>query len=309
MTGRLPRAKLVRLAELLRASEVRFDEPMSRHTSFMIGGPADAWVAVANREDLRTALDYCGEQGLPWLVLGRGTNVLVRDGGLRAVVLTLAGELAQVRRQAESVVAGAGVSLSQLAHECACAGLGGLEFAAGIPGSVGGAVVMNAGAYGGQVGDVVSSVTVTEPGRGWEQLPATELRFAYRYSALQEAPVVVVEVRLRLHPRPPEVVLATIEDLSARRRARQPLEFPSAGSAFKRPAGHYAAELIERAGLKGRRRGGAQVSPRHAGFIINTGGASARDVLELMDEVRAEVRARCGVELEPEIRVLGEDGP
>ncbi|MEW6524998.1 MAG: UDP-N-acetylmuramate dehydrogenase [Bacillota bacterium] len=307
MTARVPRERLESLVKILEHADVWFDEPLWRHTSFQIGGPADLFVSVTTLPDLAAALDFCACHQVPWVLLGRGTNVLVKDGGVRAVVLTLGGELATYNFHGHSATAGGGACLGKLARAAASAGLGGLEFASGIPGSVGGAVVMNAGAYNGQLADVVSWVTVVSPGQEPRRLDRAELEFDYRWSSLQERRVVVTEVGIELRPGDPAALLATIDELDARRRSRQPLDLPSGGSTFKRPPGHYAAQLIEEAGLKGRRRGGAQVSPVHAGFIVNTGGATAQDVLVLMEEVQKAVYTTAGVMLEPEIRIIGED--
>lgn len=307
MRERVSRATLERLTRILERAECRFGEPLARHTSFQVGGPADLWVCVNTRAGLQQALDYCACEGIPWILLGGGTNVLVRDGGVRGVVLTLRQELATYRFAGNTVTAGAGAALSALARDAAARGLAGLEFACGIPGSVGGAVVMNAGAYHGQLSDVVAWATVTRPGHQLRRLDRDQLEFGYRWSSLQEQPAVVLEVGCELRPGDPAALEAVMADLDTRRREKQPVDLPSAGSVFKRPPGHYASRLIEEAGYKGRRRGGAQVSPLHAGFIVNTGGATARDVLGLMEEVQAAVYALSGIMLEPEIKIIGEE--
>lgn len=301
------RASLERLVALLEHSVCTFDAPMAQHTSFQIGGPADLLVCATTRADLQRTLDYCAGERVPWVLLGRGTNVLVRDGGVRGVVLTLGEELATYQFTGNTATAGGGASLISLARDAAARGLAGLEFACGIPGSVGGAVVMNAGAYHGQVSDVVAWVTVTNAGDAPCRLDRGELEFGYRWSSLQERPVVVLEVGCELRPGAPAALEAVMAELDAQRRTKQPLGLPSAGSVFRRPPGDYASRLIEAAGCKGRRRGGAQVSPLHAGFIVNTGRATARDVLALMEEVKAAVHARSGIALEPEIKIIGED--
>jgi len=301
------RASLERLATLLEHAECRFAAPMVAHTSFQIGGPADLLVCVTTQADLERALDYCAGERVPWMLLGRGTNLLVRDGGVRGVVLTLGGELGTYRFDGNTATAGAGAPLGALARAAGNRGLAGLEFACGIPGSVGGAVVMNAGAYHGQFSDVVASVTVVGAGQAPCRLDRHELEFGYRWSSLQQGMAVVLEAKCELRPGDPVALGAIMAELDAKRRAKQPVGLPSAGSVFKRPPGHYASHLIEAAGCKGRRRGGAQVSPLHAGFIVNTGNATSQDVLALMAEVQAAVYARSGIMLEPEIKIIGED--
>jgi len=309
---------------------------MRFHTSFRIGGPADFLITVESVLELARLVSCCRRHGVPFLILGRGTNLLVRDGGIRGVVVKLAGEFLRTEFSDTRVEAGAAVGLSDLARECGDRGLSGLEFAGGIPGSLGGAVIMNAGAYGREMKDVVESAQVLRPedaGPGGAAgdtipgavgdaapgavaggevpapvtLPAAELELGYRTSRPQREGWVVLSARLRLEPGDPDEIRRLEEDYSDRRRSRQPLDIPSAGSAFKRPPGHYAGKLIEDAGLRGLRVGNAQVSEKHVGFIVNLGRATAADVLSLMEEVRAAVYRNSGVRLEPEIRVVGED--
>lgn len=301
-------AKLADLLMLALGTEaVRTNEPMSRHTSFRIGGPADIFVAPRTAADLALALRLAREHGVPVFVFGNGTNLLVRDGGIRGLVIKLAGCCTEVAISGTRLRAGAGVLLAAAAAAAAEAGLSGLEFAAGIPGTVGGAVVMNAGAYDGEMKDVVVRVeTVDETGEP-RLYTSAELNFGYRQSALQQRNDIVTAVVFGLRFGDREEIIAKVRDFNQRRALKQPLDLPSAGSTFRRPPGHYAGDLIQRAGLRGFTIGGAQVSEKHAGFIVNRGGATARDVLALIAHVQKEVERQFGVWLEPEIKVVGED--
>ena len=282
----------------------RYDEPLAGYTSFRIGGPADLLVEVNTRAELAELVGYCERTGLPWFFLGRGTNVLVDDAGFRGVVLRLGPDFARITAEDHCLRAGAGAPLALVAETAARHGLSGLEFAAGIPGSLGGGIFMNAGSYGGELKDVVVAAEVYQPGTGFASLNREELQFGYRSSILQKTGGILVEALLRLTPGDEAAIRARMKELNAQRRAKQPLEYPSAGSVFKRPEGAFAGKLIEEAGLKGRRIGQAQVSPKHAGFIVNLGGATARDVLALIEEVQTAVFQRTGFRLEPEIRIL-----
>ena len=295
-----------RLKAALSGMDLRGEnEPMARHTSFQIGGPARLLVRPRSEQELRQALTAAKACGVPCLVIGNGSNLLVPDEGVEALVIRLGGGLDTVNIGADgTITAGSGALLSAVAVRAQQAGLTGLEFAFGIPGSIGGAVYMNAGAYGGQISDVVESVSCLTRDGQTQTWTAAQADFAYRHSAFQSDSQVITAVRLHLMPGAPEEIRRRMEQIAASRKASQPLELPSAGSAFKRPAGGYAAALIDQAGLKGTRVGGACVSEKHAGFIVNTGGASCRDVLQLMELVRARVQARTGIELEPEIRLL-----
>ncbi len=286
--------------------EVRQDEPLSAHTSFRIGGPAD-WLALPHSvQALQATVRAAHETGTPLTILGSGTNVLVRDGGVRGMVLRLAENLAAIRVQGEEIDAEAGALMRDVAEAAARHGLGGLEFACGIPGSLGGAVRMNAGAYGGEMKDVVRWVDVVDENADLRRLGCDQMQFAYRRSILSETHAIVASAGLGLAPADPEAVRTRMAELQAQREARQPLDLPSAGSVFKRPPGQYAGKLIEDAGCKGLQVGQAQVSPKHAGFVVNLGGATAADVLELIRQVQARVAANSGVTLELEIRVIGD---
>ncbi len=278
-------------------------EPMAAHCSFRIGGPAALFAEPSDEAELLVLLAALRERGVRPLLLGKGTNVLVADAGVPGVVVHIGEALGAVRVAGTRMEAGAGVALSVLAQRAREHSLTGLEFAHGIPGSLGGAVVMNAGAYDGEMKDVVVSVRYLD---GEGTLRETEdMGFAYRRSRFSDGQSVVLSAVLQLREGDGEAVAARMRELGERRRSKQPLDRPSAGSTFKRPARGYAAALIEGAGLKGLSVGGAQVSEKHAGFVINTGNASCADVLALMELVRARVLEKYGVELEPEVRIVG----
>ena len=298
------------LVRCLSPGRIRVNEPLAAHTSFGIGGPADLLAEPAHAGELLVLLDLAREHSVPWMAIGMGTNLLVRDGGFRGLVIKMTGftELATsvTGGQAGALRAGAGLPLSTIADYAAGRGLTGLEFASGIPGSLGGAVVMNAGAYGGEMGQVVDECLVMEDDGSVRRLAGSALGFAYRSSAVRDGQI-VLEAVLQLTAASPEEVRRRMRDYRLHRKRSQPLSEKSAGSAFRRPPGHYAGALIEAAGLKGRRVGDAEVSSQHAGFIINRGKATAADVLALMELVRQSVRDSSGVELEPEIRIIGDD--
>ncbi|MCM1283682.1 MAG: UDP-N-acetylmuramate dehydrogenase [Muribaculaceae bacterium] len=281
------------------------EEPMERHTTFRIGGPAEYYARPA-REELAPLLRLARSAGVPVTVIGNGSNLLVADSGIRGLVVEIGGQMSRVRIEGTKLVASAGALLSAVASAAAAAGLGGLEFAAGIPGNLGGAIVMNAGAYGGEMKDVVESVTALTPDGQLQSLCTEELDFGYRHSSIPDRNHIVVEAVLTLTPKPEEEIRAEMAELRRKRLHRQPLEFPSAGSTFKRPEGNYAGKLIMDAGLRGYTVGGAQVSEKHCGFVVNTGGAAAADVLRLMRDVQEKVRAAFGVHLEPEVKLLGD---
>ena len=280
------------------------NEPLAKHTSFRIGGPARRMAFPKSAEDLILLDGLLRGAGIRTILLGNGTNVLFPDEGLDAVVIAT-GEMKELRRgDGDELLADAGVSLARLATFAWQEGLTGLEFAHGIPGSLGGGVVMNAGAYDGTLADVLTDVTALFPD-GARTLAAEELQLSYRHSIFSEQPeAVVLRARLRLKPGDGAAIRARMDELAAKRRASQPLEYPSAGSTFKRPAGHYAGRLIEDAGLKGVSVGGAMVSPKHAGFVINTGGAACSDVLALIETIQKRVFDASGVRLEPEVKVI-----
>ena len=289
-------------AELLPGLEVRREEPMSRHTTFRVGGPARRMAFPGTEAELTGLLALA--EAFPHTVLGNGSNVLAADGGVDLLVINTS-RMEGIEPLGDSGLrALAGTSLAKLAMEAMRRALAGLAFAHGIPGTLGGAVFMNAGAYGGEMRQVVSSVTAWLPGRGVTELRGEELAFGYRRSCFGGNGGVVLWADLELNTGDSAAIRAEMEELIRRRREKQPLEYPSAGSTFKRPEGHYAAALIDQCGLRGAAVGGAMVSPKHAGFIVNTGGATCADVLALMAQVRDTVCRETGVTLEPEVRIL-----
>lgn len=294
-----------RLGEL--GVSVLYQEPLSRHTTFRIGGPADYYVMPENVEQLKEVIALCREYQVPCQVVGNGSNLLCADDGVEGVVIDMVRGMksCEVDPKAGTITAQAGVLLSALARRAQQSGLTGLEFAAGIPGSVGGALVMNAGAYGGEMRQVVRQARVLTADGQERVVSLEELDLSYRHSSIRPNGWTVLEVTYQLEPGDPEVIRATMDDLAARRREKQPLEFPSAGSTFKRPVGYFAAQLIDKAGLKGFTVGGAQVSEKHAGFVINRGGATAADVMALCHAVKEKIRSQVGVELEMEVERIG----
>ena len=283
---------------------IRTEEPMSKHTTFRIGGAAEVFAAPDARE-LPQLLAMAKGADVPVTVIGNGSNLLVGDRGIAGLVIEIGERMSEVRIEGTILVAGAGALLSKAAQTAAAAGLGGLEFAAGIPGSVGGAVVMNAGAYGGEMKDVLQSVKVlTEEGE-LLILTTEELELGYRHSCVLERKYIVVEATMELAAKPEEEIRAYMAELRAKRVEKQPLEYPSAGSTFKRPEGYFAGKLIMDAGLRGYTVGGAQVSEKHCGFVINKGGATAADVRQLMQDVHDRVKEQFDVELEPEVKMIG----
>ena len=295
-----------RLAKELRSAlpglELREGEPMSAHCTFRIGGPADLFAAPASEPELLALLALLRERQVPWLLLGRGSNLLIPDEGYRGVAVRLGPGLDEVRAEGETLYAGAGAALSAVSQRAREEGLTGLEFAQGIPGSLGGAVVMNAGAYGGELKDVVRSVRYLDAGGTLRE--TADPGFSYRRSMFSQGGLTVLSAALTLRPGDGAAIAARMRELAEQRQAKQPLDLPSAGSTFKRPATGFAAAMIDGAGCKGLRVGGAQVSEKHAGFVVNTGGATCADVLALMELVKARVYEKYGVELEPEVRVI-----
>ncbi len=280
------------------------NEPMHKHTSFQIGGPADVFVSPADYEQLKTTVTIIKEWGVPYFVLGNGSNLLVSDKGFRGVILHP--QFNELSVNGTTMVCGSGVLLSRASREAAKHSLSGLVFASGIPGSMGGAVRMNAGAYGGEMADVVVETEYFNP-KTLTFETVTDHEFSYRHSMFcGEEGYIICETKLSLTPGNQQEILAQMDDLAKRRREKQPVSLPSGGSTFKRPTGFYAAALIDQAGLRGLRVGGAQVSEKHTGFIVNIGGATAKDVLTLMEQVREEVNRQFGVMLESEICIIGE---
>ena len=281
------------------------EEPMAKHTTFRIGGPAEVY-AFPNQEQLPALLEAAKKENAEVTVIGNGSNLLVGDKGIRGLVIEIGSGMNDIRVEGTKIVAGAGALLSKVANEAAAAGLGGMEFAAGIPGSIGGAVTMNAGAYGGEMKDILESVKVIDPEGMMHTLSVEELDLSYRHSCIMEKGGIVVEATIKLEKKPEEEIRAQMADLRNRRVEKQPLEYPSAGSTFKRPEGYFAGKLIMDAGLRGYTVGGAQVSEKHCGFVINHANATAADVRQLMQDVKEKVKEQFGVELEPEVKMIGE---
>lgn len=301
-----PRA-LARLRDELPDTTLLPNELLSQHASFRIGGPADLLALPRSVEDLRRLVAVARELELPLTVIGNGSNLLIRDGGLRGVVLKIAENMAHIEFSGTRGRAQSGAPLARVSRHAPLHALGGLEFAVGIPGTIGGGVMMNAGAYGGEMKDVVTRVTVVDEFGEVRVLEAEELQFRYRSSLLQTQPWIVAEIEMELTPREAERSLVQMAHNQYQRESKQPLAWPSAGSVFKRPPGKFVGPMVEELGLKGYRIGGAQVSPKHAGFIVNAGGATAADVLALIRHVREQVQERFGVWLETEIRIIGEE--
>ena len=295
-----------RFVSLLGEAGVRENEPMAAHTTFKTGGPADLMLLPRTEEGLVSVLRVLRGEDVPYVVIGRGSNLLVSDEGLRGAVVKLSDGMDSVSVRENSVTAQTGVPLKALCLETIRAGLAGLEFAGGIPGALGGAVYMNAGAYGGEMKDYMTSVRVMDSGLEIREIPAAEMEFSYRHSAAMEKGYIILGAVFSLPEGDPQLSMDKMNELKARRREKQPLAYPSAGSTFKRPEGNYAGALIEACGLKGFTIGGAQVSEKHAGFIINTGNAFSRDIYELILHVKEVVLKETGVILEPEVKMLGE---
>lgn len=277
------------------------NEPMARRTTFRIGGPARLLLEVQTPEALAALYHTCKAEGIPCFVLGNGSNLLVDDEGYDGVVLHLGEGFAKITREDCDVIAGAGVKLTALANFARNNGLAGLEFSFGIPGSVGGAAYMNAGAYGGEMKDVLVSCDIVTAQGEIKTLTAAEMDMSYRHTALMSNESIVTSIRVRLTPDDPQAITARMDDYMGRRKDKQPLEYPSAGSTFKRPVGYFAGALIQQCGLKGYTVGGAQVSEKHAGFIINRGGATAKDVRDLIAHIQKTVKEETGVSLECEV--------
>lgn len=299
------RAAAAELSAILGDGRVLEDEPMSAHTTFRVGGPADLYAVPGTAEGLGRALAWLRAHDVPYFLLGKGSDLLVSDAGYRGVIVAVGDGLKGFSREGAELTFGAGVSLKDATDKALELGLGGLEFACGIPGSVGGACYMNAGAYGGQMADVLVRVRAIMPDGSVADVPAGELELGYRTSLIRTAGLVVVSATVGLEPRDPAEIAATMQDLTRRREEKQPLELGSAGSTFKRPEGHFAGKLITDAGCKGYRVGDAEVSTKHAGFVVNLGHATAADVHAVIEHVQEEVERQFGVRLECEVIFLG----
>lgn len=296
---------LTELQNVMGGSGIFMEEPMKKHTTFRVGGPADVLVQP-DETALAAVLGLCRQYYVPYSFIGNGSNLLVGDKGIRGVVIEMTDQMGNIEVHGTKITAQAGAMLSKIANTAASNGLGGMEFAAGIPGSVGGAVVMNAGAYGGDMKDIIERVYVLDENGAQLELDRDALDLGYRHSCIPEKKYIVTKVVLELVPRDEVEIRSKMKDLNEKRAEKQPLQYPSAGSTFKRPEGYFAGKLIMDAGLRGYQVGGAQVSEKHCGFVINKGDATAADICQLMRDVSDKVQAQFGVVLEPEVKMIGE---
>lgn len=294
------------LKSVLDESQILMNEPMSQHTSFRVGGPADLFLKP-EADQIGKVIQMCHQFGMPYLILGNGSNLLIVDEGIRGVVIEIGNHLSQLSLNKNQITVGAGTLLSSCANYAAANGLGGMEFAAGIPGSIGGAVTMNAGAYGGEMKDILKKVTIVNQQGNLQVINGKDLDMGYRNSNIQKYKYVVLEAVLELTPNEEASVRQRMKELSLKRSSKQPLEYPSAGSTFKRPEGFFAGKLIMDAGLSGYRVGGAMVSEKHCGFVINYDHASAQDICKLIQEVIDLVYAKYQVWLEPEVKIIDQN--
>lgn len=288
------------------AKDVLFDEPMSRHTTFRIGGNADAFINASSSEEIVSVISYCLEHHIPYMCMGNGSNMLVSDNGIRGVVISIGSNMSEVQVVDNMIYAEAGALMSKIASAALGAELSGFETLSGIPGTVGGGIYMNAGAYGGEIKSVLKNVTFISKNNDIVTMDTDQLELGYRHSIFETNGGIIVKCCLELKKGNKNEISAAMKEYSKRRSEKQPLSMPSAGSTFKRPEGHFAGKLIQDSGLMGFSIGGAQISTKHAGFIVNTGNATAADVLALIEHVRKTVFAQSGIMLEPEVRLIGE---
>lgn len=296
---------LTELENIMAGSGIFMEEPMKKHTTFRVGGPADVLVQP-DETALAAILALCRQYHVSYSFIGNGSNLLVGDKGIRGVVIEMTDPMGNIEVDGTQITAQAGAMLSKIANTAASNGLGGMEFAAGIPGSVGGAVVMNAGAYGGEMKDIIERVYVLDENGAQLELDRDALDLGYRHSCIPDKKYIVTKVVLELVPRDEVEIRSKMKELNEKRAEKQPLQYPSAGSTFKRPEGYFAGKLIMDAGLRGYQVGGAQVSEKHCGFVINKGDATAADICQLMRDVSDKVQAQFGVVLEPEVKMIGE---
>lgn len=296
-----------KLKTVLDEQDLQVNVLMKDHTSFRVGGPADVYVTPKTYEKVKEVIKICIESNTPYFIIGNGSNLLVKDGGIRGVVINMS-KLNEVKADGEKVIAQGGALLSSASVQALKQSLKGMEFAHGIPGSVGGAVAMNAGAYNGEISQVIESALIVDKEGNIKKLSKEELELSYRMSAILKYDYVVLEATFKLEQGDYNAIKDRMDDLMNRRRDKQPLEYPSAGSTFKRPEGYFAAKLIEDSGLKGKKLGGAEVSIKHSGFIINKEGATAKEILDLISVVQQTVKEKYDVELSTEVRIIGEDG-
>ncbi|EEG74364.1 UDP-N-acetylmuramate dehydrogenase [[Clostridium] hylemonae DSM 15053] len=294
------------LKDVLTEDKVLADEPMKNHTTFRVGGAADYYTVPESKEEVRDIIRLCRQWDVPFYIIGNGSNLLVSDKGYRGVMIQIYRDMSEITVEGHTVRAQAGALLSSIAARALSAGLTGFEFAAGIPGTLGGACVMNAGAYGGEMKDVLRYVTVLTEDGAFLTLHRDELELGYRTSVIARKGYIALEAEIELKEGSKDEIKARMDELKEKRVTKQPLEYPSAGSTFKRPEGYFAGKLIEDAGLRGFRVGGAQVSEKHCGFVINRGSATAADIMALITEVADRVERQTGVRMEPEVKRLGE---
>ena len=292
--------------EKLGIFNIKYSEPMSEHTSFKVGGPADVFIEPSNVEELKKALAFVRQHNIPYYVIGNGTNLLIGDKGIRGAVIKIGENFGGIEIMGEEVIAECGVLLSTLSKVVARDTLTGLEFASGIPGYLGGAIAMNAGAYGGEMKDVVEWVEVLDENLELQRYTNAEMEFIYRKSIVEPRNLIVLRCKMKLKKGNQEEINSLMSELNIKRKTKQPLHLPSAGSTFKRPPGYYAGKLIEDAGLRGFSVGGAQVSELHCGFVVNKGNATARDVYDLIKHVQQTIFNQFGIEVETEVKMLGE---
>ena len=295
-----------KLSKITGKEQILLQEPMKKHTTFRIGGPADYLVLPQTMEEIADIVKLCRQEETPWYIMGNGSNLLVADAGVRGVVIQLLRNFNQIQLEGSQIRIQAGAQNAAVARQALEASLTGFEFAAGIPGTIGGAVVMNAGAYGGEMKDILKEVTVLDQGGMIQRIPEEELELGYRTSIIARKGYLVLEALIELKPGDPQEIRAVMDELKEKRVTKQPLEYPSAGSTFKRPEGYFAGKLIMDAGLRGFTVGGAQISEKHCGFVINKGDATAKDVTDLMEETKKVVMEKFGVALEPEVKRLGQ---
>ena len=295
-----------KVTNMIDETRIYKEEPMKKHTTFRVGGNADYFIVPKTIEEVKNVVALCKETDMPYYILGNGSNLLVSDKGYRGVIIQIYKEMNEICIEGDQIKVQAGALLSKIGSAALEAGLTGFEFASGIPGTIGGAVVMNAGAYGGEMKDVLEEVTALTPEGEVIVLRKEELELGYRTSIIAKKDYIVLEAKLKLEKGEKDAIKGRMDELKLQRTTKQPLEYPSAGSTFKRPEGYFAGKLIQDAGLRGFQVGGAQVSEKHCGFVINKDHATAADVWELMCQVRAIVKEKFGVELEPEVKRLGE---
>lgn len=303
----MDRNELIQLFKDIDLGEVLFDEPMKRHTSFKIGGPVDVMIIPRNEEELVKSLKFCRKHNIDFYIMGNGSNLLVKDGGIRGVVIKINEGFNDIKIEGNKIYCQSGALLTAVSRRAFQNSLTGMEFANGIPGTIGGGVTMNAGAYGGEMKDIITKVRVIDNKNNIIEYTNSEMKFRYRGSRVVDEGLIVLGVELKLEHGDSTVIKETMRDLTYRRTSKQPLELPSGGSTFKRPEGHFAGKLIEDSGLKGLIHGGAQVSDKHCGFVVNIDNATCKDVEGLISIIKKTVKDNFDVELEPEIKLIGED--